>query len=132
MIPRRPRPQVVFSEGIVGPGRVLFEEVCQQGLEGFSRTLVPGGGLQEPFAERLPPEGREHVGERGPTLAAVPRPVRKGQVPMTVLDEPHHYEAVQEHGHRRGPGGARGEGYSDLRADVSKARGTHDRLARPS
>ena len=29
------RPQVVFSEGIVGPGRVLFEEVCRQGLEGL-------------------------------------------------------------------------------------------------
>ena len=28
------RPQVVFSEAIVGPGRVLFEEVCRQGLEG--------------------------------------------------------------------------------------------------
>ena len=27
-------PQVVFSEGIVGAGRVLFEEVCRQGLEG--------------------------------------------------------------------------------------------------
>ncbi len=29
------RPQVIFSEGIVGPGRVLFEEVCRQGLEGL-------------------------------------------------------------------------------------------------
>jgi len=29
------RPQVVFSEGIVGPGRVLFDEVCRQGLEGL-------------------------------------------------------------------------------------------------
>ena len=29
------RPQVVFSEGIVGPGWVLFEEVCRQGLEGL-------------------------------------------------------------------------------------------------
>ena len=29
------QPQVVFSEGIVGPGRVLFEEVCRQGLEGL-------------------------------------------------------------------------------------------------
>jgi bifunctional non-homologous end joining protein LigD len=28
------RPQVVLSEGIVGPGRVLFEEVCRLGLEG--------------------------------------------------------------------------------------------------
>jgi ATP-dependent DNA ligase len=29
------RPQLIFSEGIVGPGRVLFEEVCRQGLEGL-------------------------------------------------------------------------------------------------
>jgi bifunctional non-homologous end joining protein LigD len=29
------RPQVVFSEGIVGPGRALFEEACRQGLEGL-------------------------------------------------------------------------------------------------
>jgi bifunctional non-homologous end joining protein LigD len=29
------RPQIVFSEGIVGPGRALFEEVCRQGLEGL-------------------------------------------------------------------------------------------------
>jgi ATP-dependent DNA ligase len=28
------RPQVVFSEGIVGAGQALFEEVCQQRLEG--------------------------------------------------------------------------------------------------
>ena len=28
------RPQVVFSEGIVGSGRALFEEVCRRGLEG--------------------------------------------------------------------------------------------------
>ena len=27
------RSLVVFSEGIVGPSRVLFEEVCRQGLE---------------------------------------------------------------------------------------------------
>ncbi len=28
------RPQVVFSEGILGAGQALFEEVCRQGLEG--------------------------------------------------------------------------------------------------
>jgi ATP-dependent DNA ligase len=27
-------PKLVFSEGIVGPGRVFFEAVCQYGLEG--------------------------------------------------------------------------------------------------
>ena len=28
-------PRLVFSEGIVGPGRAFFEAVCREGLEGI-------------------------------------------------------------------------------------------------
>jgi ATP-dependent DNA ligase len=32
-------PRLVFSEGIVGLGRVFFEAVCQKGLEGVAKRL---------------------------------------------------------------------------------------------
>jgi len=35
LMQRYPHPRLVFSQGVVGPGKAFFAEVCRLGLEGM-------------------------------------------------------------------------------------------------